>query len=117
MGVAISSLTAFYLSLNNDFGWVFGLGFNTMAIAWMISTAFAVIAVCRRLMEQHREWMIRSYVITFAFVFFRVAVEILQIVKVGTLSEQLTAASWLCWTVPLMLTELILQGRKIFRPV
>jgi hypothetical protein len=33
--------------------------------------------------------------------------------KVGTLTEQLAVASWFCWAVPLLITEAILQGRKI----
>jgi hypothetical protein len=33
---------------------------------------------------------------------------------IGSLQEQLTAASWFCWAAPLLVTEAILQGRKIF---
>jgi len=66
------------------------------------------------MVEQHREWMIRSYVVTFAFVVFRFVVEAVQVMRIGTIVEQLTLASWICWAVPLLLTEVILQGRKIF---
>jgi len=59
--------------------------------------------------------MIRSYVVTLAFVNFRILAGILQGAGVGTLTEQLTAASWFCWAVPLLLAESILQGRKIWR--
>jgi hypothetical protein len=31
-----------------------------------------------------------------------------------SLHEQLAASSWLCWAVPLLVTEAMLQGRKIF---
>jgi len=59
--------------------------------------------------------MIRSYVVTLAFVNFRILVGILEGAGVGTLTEQLTAVSWFCGAVPLLLAELILQGRKIRR--
>jgi hypothetical protein len=39
---------------------------------------------------------------------------IFDIANVGAIVERMTAASWLAWTVPLLLTESILQGRKIF---
>ena len=112
--VAVSGTAAFYLAAHTDFGWVFGLGLASMASAWMISTTLATIAICLRRVEQHREWMIRSYVVTFGFVTFRILESILDMAKIGTILERKAAASWFSWTVPLLLTELILQGRKIF---
>jgi hypothetical protein len=52
--------------------------------------------------------------VTFGFVFFRIFVGIAQATGIGTLQEQLAAASWFCWAAPLLVTEAILQGRKIF---
>src|SRR5438093_5491792 len=112
--VAVSGTAAFYLAAHTDFGWVFGLCLASMASAWMISTTLATIAICLRRVEQHREWMIRSYVVTFGFVTFRILESILDMAKIGTILERKAAASWFSWTVPLLLTELILQGRKIF---
>ena len=60
--------------------------------------------------------MIRSYVVTFAFVVFRALFLSLQAAEVGTLQEQLAACSWFCWAAPLVITEAVLQGRKIFGP-
>jgi uncharacterized membrane protein len=114
-GVTASSVAAFYLARHTDFGWVFGLGFGTMASAWLITTALGTIAICLRRVEQHREWMIRSYVITFAFVTFRALQAGFDIAKLGnTMVERMGGAVWLAWTAPLMITEVILQARKIF---
>jgi len=114
--IAISSVAAYYLAFHTQLGWVFGMGLTALATAWLSATTLAYICIRKRMIEQHKEWMIRSYVITFAFVNFRILVGILQGMGVGTLNEQLTAASWFCWAVPLLITELILQGRKILRP-
>ena len=57
--------------------------------------------------------MIRSYVVTFAFVTFRLVFTVLQAAHVGQLQEDLAIASWFCWAVPLLITEAILQGRKV----
>jgi hypothetical protein len=111
--VAISSLAAYYLAYNTSYGWVFGSGLVGLATAWIVTTSLAVFAICRGLVQQHREWTIRSYVVTFAFVTFRVFFEILEAAHVGTTLEQLAVSSWFCWSVPLLLTEGILQGRKI----
>jgi len=112
--VAVSVTAAFYLATHTALGWVFGAGLMGLAIAWVITTGLAFAAVRRGLLHQHQEWMIRSYVVTFGFVFFRIFVGIAQGTGIGTLQEQLAAASWFCWGAPLLVTEAILQGRKIF---
>jgi len=112
--VAIGSAAAFVLVAHTDLGWVFGSGLTGLGVAWIVTTAMAVAAIRRGWIEQHREWMIRSYVVTFGFVTFRVLWRLLQAAGVGTLPEQLAACSWFCWAVPLLVTEAVLQGRKIF---
>jgi hypothetical protein len=112
--IAVSVTGAFYLATHTALGWVFGAGLMSLAIAWIITTGLAFAAIRRSLVHQHQEWMIRSYVVTFGFVFFRIFTGVLQATGVGNLQEQLAAASWFCWAAPLLVTEAILQGRKIF---
>lgn len=113
MSVGTSCTAAFYLAFKTDFGWVLGIGLTGMATAWMISTTFAVAAICMGNAEQHREWMIRSCVVTFGFVFYRFLAGAFELARIGNLTEQLTAASWLSWSIPLVITEAFIQGRKI----
>lgn len=112
-GVAIGSLGAFYLATHTDFGWIFGAGLFGLATAWVTTTTLAYLAIKRSLIDQHKEWMIRSYVVTFAFVTFRVVQPALAAAHIGTPLEQLAAASWACWAVPLLITEAVIQGRKV----
>jgi uncharacterized membrane protein len=113
MSVATGAGSALYLAAHTDFGWVFGLGLTGLALAWLVTTAMAATAIRRKLVQQHQEWMVRSYVVTSAFVTFRVFAGGLQAAGVGDLNDQLTAASWFCWAVPLLCTEAVLQGRTI----
>jgi hypothetical protein len=112
-GVAIGSLGAFYLATHTDVGWIFGAGLFGLAVAWVTTTTLAYLAIRRSIIDQHKEWMIRSYVVTFAFVTFRVIQPALQAANIGTLYEDLTVAAWACWAVPLLITELVIQGRKV----
>jgi hypothetical protein len=114
LAVGVGATAAYYLAAHNDYSWLFGLGLGSMATAWILTTALAVVSICLHRVEQHREWMIRSYVVTFGFVVFRVLYEALDMAEVGTMVERLIAVSWLAWTGPLFITEAILQGRKIF---
>jgi hypothetical protein len=111
--VAISAAAGYYLAFSTSGGWVFGFGLAGLATAWVITTGLAVAAVRRHLYDQHKEWMIRSYVVTTAFVSFRIVFAVLAAARVGTKPERLAAASWVCWAVPLLITEAVLQGRRI----
>jgi hypothetical protein len=55
--------------------------------------------------------MIRSYVVTFAFVIFRGLEEIGVFGGLGP-GTQATMNAWVCWVVPLGMTEIVLQWRR-----
>jgi hypothetical protein len=112
--VAMAGVAGIYLAEHTDFGWVFGAGLAAGCLFWLISTLFAVIAIARRLAIEHREWMIRSYIFTFTFVVFRTIVEILQVLDVGTIVERMSFAAWISWSIPFVITECVLAGRKVF---
>lgn len=115
--VAVGSVAAFHLAAHTRLGWVFGAGITGLGLAWVVTTTLGIVAIRRGAIEQHRDWMIRSYVVTFAFVTFRALWGAFKAAGVGTLPEQLAASSWFCWAVPLLFTEAVLQGRLIFRRV
>ena len=81
--------------------WVFAGGLLGLACAWTITTGCGYLAIRRGHIDQHREWMIRSYVVASAFIFFRVFVDVLHAAglhrAVGTETpEELKVAAWLC---------------------
>ena len=90
------------------------LGINmatgTLAAAWLAVAAMAYRAIRNRQIEQHREWMIRSYVLTWTFVFCR----LVQIVPSIAMSDADTIATviWASWVIPMIVCELALQWRK-----
>jgi hypothetical protein len=112
-GIAVGTVGAVALAVQTELGWVFGAGLLGLASAWVVTTGLAFASIRRTLVDQHREWMIRSYVVTFAFVTFRVGDISLQALGVGEALETITFMSWAAWAVPLLVTEAILQGRKI----
>ncbi len=112
LGVAVGVVGSGYLALTTAVGWIYSAGLLGLAVAWTITTGMAYRAIRRRAIEQHREWMIRSYVVTLTFVAFRAIVAALGALEVGTFEERLTIASWAGWVVPLLALELCLQWRK-----
>jgi hypothetical protein len=104
---------AVVLAVQTTLGWTFGAGLLGLAFAWVVTTGLAFASIKKHLIEQHKEWMIRSYVVTFAFVVFRVGVVGFVATGVGETPESLSFLAWVCWAVPLLVTEAFLQGRKI----
>jgi hypothetical protein len=112
--ITLGAVSAYYLAFNTSGGVVFGSGLIALATAWLTTTGMAFLAIKRHLYEQHKEWMIRSYVVTFAFVTFRVLDSVIA-ARGMPLFEHLGISAWLCWSVPLLINELVMQGRKILR--
>ncbi|HWN83606.1 MAG TPA: DUF2306 domain-containing protein [Vicinamibacterales bacterium] len=112
--VALGATAGYYLAFNTAGGVVFGSGLIGLATAWLTTTGLAFLAIKRHLYEQHKEWMVRSYVVTFAFVTFRAFDSVLAAQGMPLL-ERIGISAWFCWSVPLLLNEVVLQGRKILR--
>jgi len=110
--VTLGAVAAYYLAFHTSGGAVFGAGLAGLATAWLSTTGMAFLAIKRHLYEQHKEWMIRSYVVTFAFVTFR-AFDVLLAAQGVPLLDHIGISAWFCWSVPLLLNEAVLQGRKI----
>lgn len=116
--VTIGAAGGYYLAVTaGSEGWVYASGLVGLSTAWALTTAMAYVAIRRRLIDLHRDWMIRSYVVTMAFVFFRLFDELGARAGLADAGERAKAAAWLCWAVPLLLAEPVLQWRRFRRPV
>jgi uncharacterized membrane protein YozB (DUF420 family) len=107
--IAGSVLAALHLALNTPLGPVFAAGALGLALAWTVTTGVAVFAVLQRDYRQHREWMLRSYLVTLAFVLFRVFDPVLESAGMSAPVERATLMIWAAWSIPLLLFEGIAQ--------
>lgn len=78
---------------------------SVLASAWLCFAALGWRAARNRRFASHGEWMVRSYVLVWSFVFCRVASRITNIGELGN-GE---AFIWLSWVGPLILCEMLLQ--------
>lgn len=114
--IAVGSTGAFYLAVTIEPKYfAYAAGLFGLACAWVLTTSMALFAIHRRAIEQHREWMIRSYIVTFAFVTFRVLERVLLNWKVAPAMEVDSFVAFACWSVPLLLAEPMIQWRKVRR--
>lgn len=115
LGVLVGSIGAFVMATAPEQSLGFGFAFALFAlgIAWVITTGAAFFAVIRRKIKLHKEWMIRSYIVTLAFVTFRILSDFVPYESWGLdHADYNTAMMWSCWVFPLMIAEVILQFRK-----
>ena len=102
--IAIGSLAGFCLALTIRGNPPYGSGLFFLCVAWVITTAMAVFAIRRRDVARHREWMVRSYAVPFAFVTFRIGVDAL-IARGMAPADAQGIMAWACWAVPLLVLE------------
>jgi len=115
VGAAIGITGAFLMAVYST-PRSFGVGLMALASAWILTTAIAWAAILRGRVEMHKEWMLRSYLVAFAFVTFRITTDLLPGVTKhlgSSLEDASTSVSWLSWVLPLAIYEVILQVRKL----
>ena len=112
--IVVGSVGGYYLALTIPAKEVvYAAGLFMLCTAWIVTTSMAVLAIRRRNLIQHREWMLRSYTVTFAFVVYRLFTDVLSGLHVASPGDVGTIMAWACWAVPLLLIEPLIQIRKI----
>ncbi len=106
VAVFVGGLAAFYLSLYVD-GLLKALSLQALGMAWWTTTWIAYRSIRSRRETQHKHWAARSYAVTFSFVVFRLGAEAGVLAYLGP--EPVAVWLWVSWTVPLLVTELILR--------
>jgi hypothetical protein len=118
--ILLSGIAAVHLAIfdnlltKSDF--IFATGALGMAIAWFITGGMAYWAIKNRNILQHKEWMIRNYVLTANFIIFRLIYYGLLGLDNFPFKDDVGGFTvWASWSVPLLFTEWILQVKKIKR--
>lgn len=113
-GVTIASAGGLCLAVTIDAADLpHAAGLFCLALAWTLTTGMAILAVHHRALQQHREWMTRSYSVTFAFVTFRLASKFLIARQVAPPGQIYTIMALACWALPLLAAEPIIQWRRL----
>jgi len=109
IGVLLGTIGALRLIATTTFGWAFGASIASLALAWVVTTAVAYYAILRGQVETHKLWMVRAYVVTFAFVTFRALHDYGPVSRLQPEGDRAITVGWACWAIPLLLTIAIQQ--------
>lgn len=100
---------AFTVGMNVHWTWAMSL--VGMAFPWIICILMAYRSIRMRRITPHREWMIRSYIVTFAFVTFRILNDYIM-ADLGSFVERAPSLIWISWSIPLIVAEVFIQWSK-----
>lgn len=110
IGVVSATFLSWTSALAIHWTWAFSL--QCLSIAWICTAFMAYISIKQGRIQVHKEWMIKSYVLTFAFVSFRFINGLSVIKGLGSFAERAPTVLWVSWVIPLLITNMILQWNK-----
>lgn len=82
---------------------------SILATLWFATTAMAFWAARSRAFALHRQFMIRSYVLMSAFVVIRLTDFVPLPLDIADAEARRSVFEWLCWVLPLLITEIRLS--------
>lgn len=103
--IGTTSISAFWLAIYFDVTIPAKILFGLLAILWFSTTAIAFLRIRARKVAEHREWMIRSFALTFFFVTFTFWVDGLASTALPE-SVSYPLAIFLSWSLNLVVAEL-----------
>jgi Predicted membrane protein (DUF2306) len=115
-GVAIGVIGGMRMAINTTGNWTVAAWELALALAWFTTTSMAFYAILKRKIAVHKEWMVRAYVVTFAFVTFRILNDFPPLSRIQPDGDRANMIGWACWSIPLLFTEVILQMRRMSSP-
>ena len=117
ISVLIGALTGMYLAIAHniitDHRYTFGTGIAGLSIAWLLTSGMAFWAIKSRDFGLHEEWMFKSFVVTIGFTTFRFVGQLINGFFPIDPGETSGIMAWACWSVPLLITEFVLQRNKL----
>jgi uncharacterized membrane protein len=93
-------------------GWPAGLSFLLLSAATASCAIVGVVHACRRHYDQHRQWMVRSYVLICSAVALRLISGMAGLVGVASPELAYVVAAWSSWLFPLAAYEIVERWKE-----
>jgi uncharacterized membrane protein len=113
IAVLCGSLAAIGLAITTTFGVIWGFSLFCLALAWITCGGMAFYAIKQRQIAVHQEWMVRTYIVTFGFVTFRLLNDYGPTSRLGAPGQRQDVYIWASWVIPVMAAEVIMQLRRM----
>lgn len=119
VSILVASCGGFYLAFAISGPPAYRTGLLFLNLAWLVTTGMAIYSIRTRRIQQHRDWMIRSYIVTFAFVTYRLGETLIRhwisVPDAPDADDIAIMMAWACWAVPLLFAEPLIQLQSMRR--
>ncbi len=115
-GVFVAGPLGFYIQhFNERIGSPrsFAIAAGTQAVLWMITTGIALAFILKGKVEQHRQWMTRSFAVALIFLEVRVVIGVTGWENLGTPAVE--TAVWGCIAFSILAADIVLQLQELHR--
>lgn len=109
LSVLVSSVCALVLASTTSYAvnWAYAFTLQVWASVWISTTFIAFYTAVKKQFKLHKEWMIRSYIVTVAFLISGFAYKLPFVQGLGSFEEVTVPLFWMGWAVPLYTYEVI----------
>lgn len=112
IGILLGGVSGLYLSFYAMGGLVAKLGFGLLSVFWLTSAYQALNKVKNKKIQDHRNWMIRNYSLTFAAVTLRIWLPLFVLLfGLEQFEVSYTIIAWLAWVPNLIIAELFIRQK------
>lgn len=114
LAILLSSSCAVILAFTTAYevNWAYAFSLQVWVSVWISATAIAYYAIIKRNVNLHKEWMVRSYIVTLAFIISGLAIKIPYVQNLGTFADISPSLFWMGWSVPLYVYQIVLSSKK-----
>jgi hypothetical protein len=114
LAVLISSICAVILAFTTAYkvNWAYAFSLQVWVSVWISATFIAYYAAIKKRFKLHKQWMVRSYIVTLAFIISGLALKLPVVQKLGSFAEISPSFFWMGWAVPLYMYEIFQSGKR-----
>jgi hypothetical protein len=114
LAIVVSSLCAALLAATTAYAinWAYAFSLQVWVSVWMLASFIAYRMALLRRFKAHREWAVRSYLVTLAFVVSGSALKLPVVQQLGSFEDISPSFFWMGWSVPLFVYEVIRAFRR-----
>ncbi len=114
LAILASSACALILAFTTAYkiNWAYAFSLQVWVAVWVITTFIAYRCALKKRFLSHKEWMMRSYLVTFAFIVSGLLLKTDYVQQLGTFDEISPSFFWMGWSVPLFGYEVLLSFRR-----
>jgi uncharacterized membrane protein len=114
LAIAVSAPCAVYLSFTtaSEVGWSYAFSLKAWVSVWIVSTWLAYRHARHKKFKLHKEWMVRSYLATLAFVISALVNKVPLVASLGSFAEVSPGLFWGAWAIPLFIFDIVLSIQR-----